>query len=247
MAKLILSLENTFLSEYLIDKERITIGRRPTNDIHIDNLAVSGEHAAILKIGNDFYVEDLGSTNGTLLNAKGIKKHLLQHADLIEFGKHQLKYIDEAVLSNAGMGGGETDLKKTVITRPSGMKAMEPESVHAPAASPAATQQMAASIDSLTSAAVSPAVNLTARIQVLNGSNSGRELLLNKALTTLGKIGVQVAVITKRPHGYYITHVEGKVFPIVNGSSTGVQAFALSDYDVIELAGVKMEFYLDKT
>jgi phosphatidylserine/phosphatidylglycerophosphate/cardiolipin synthase-like enzyme len=86
----------------------------------------------------------------------------------------------------------------------------------------------------------------TGRIQVLNGSSVGRELVLNKALTTLGKTGVQVAVITKRPHGYFITHVEGKVFPIVNGNSTGAQAFELSDHDVIELAGVKMEFYLDK-
>ncbi|MES2182447.1 MAG: FHA domain-containing protein, partial [Pseudomonadota bacterium] len=55
----------------------------------------------------------------------------------------------------------------------------------------------------------------------------------------------QVAVITKRPSGYFITHVEGQVQPIVNGSSIGAQAFALSDHDVIELAGVKMEFYLN--
>jgi hypothetical protein len=81
---------------------------------------------------------------------------------------------------------------------------------------------------------------------VLNGSSSGRELILNKALTTLGKPGVQVAVITKRPNGYFITHVEGGTFPIVNGTSTGAQAFALKDHDVIELAGVKMEFYLGK-
>jgi len=69
--------------------------------------------------------------------------------------------------------------------------------------------------------------------------------VLNKALTTLGKVGVQVAVITKRANGYFITHVEGKTYPLVNEVSTGAQAFGLSDHDVIEIAGVKMEFYLD--
>jgi len=82
------------------------------------------------------------------------------------------------------------------------------------------------------------------KIQVLSGSSSGRELVLSKALTTLGKPGVQVAVITKRNNGYYITHVEGKTHPVVNGNSTGAQAHLLADHDVIELAGVKMEFYL---
>ena len=83
-------------------------------------------------------------------------------------------------------------------------------------------------------------------IQVLNGPSAGKELILNKALTTLGKPGVQVAVITKRPQGYFITHVEGQSFPLVNGESVGAQAHALSDHDVLELAGVKMEFYLSK-
>ncbi|HSI44381.1 MAG TPA: FHA domain-containing protein [Methylotenera sp.] len=272
MAKLILSLDNALLSEYQLDKERMTIGRRPTNDIHIDNLAVSGEHAAIVQMGNDFYIEDLESTNGTLVNEKPVKKHLLQHADVIEFGKYQLKYINEASLANIGMGGGE-DFEKTMIIRPSAMKAVEPAK-HTPAPAPAMhvptmspnpvaakpAPAPAASIPPIPTATPTPTPSpaktaaapasangeITGRIQVLNGSSSGRELILNKALTTLGKPGVQVAVITKRPNGYFITHVEGQTFPIVNGTSTGAQAFALSDHDVIELAGVKMEFYLSK-
>jgi len=75
MAKLIFSLDGAFLGDILLDKERMTIGRRPTNDIHIDNLAVSGEHAAISTIGNDSFLEDLGSTNGTLINGKTVTKH----------------------------------------------------------------------------------------------------------------------------------------------------------------------------
>ena len=256
MAKLILSLENTLLNECELDKERITIGRRPNNDIHIDNLAVSGLHAAVVKMGNDFYVEDQGSTNGTQVNAKAVKSHLLQHGDLIEFGKYQIKYINDAVAGNGADG-----FEKTIMISPNTMRAMQYTQSDAPV-----SRDNLAYGDPVISSPIesAPEEKLTpipekaplhtesvstlaiARIQVLNGTSSGRELLLNKTLTTLGKPGVQVAVITKRPNGYFITHVEGQVFPNVNSASIGAQAFALSDHDVIELAGVKMEFYLNK-
>jgi hypothetical protein len=255
MAKLIFSLENTILNEYQLDKERITIGRRPTNDIQIDNLAVSGEHAAILRMGNEFYIEDQSSTNGTQVNNKIVKSHLLHPGDLIEFGKYQLKYVNEAILGSAGMDGGGTDFEKTMMIRPAEMKAMVQAPLQTASPTPATppvspmpitpSEHQEATVE--TSSITANALMVVGRIQVLNGSSVGRELVLNKALTTLGKTGVQVAVITRRPNGYFITHVEGKVFPIVNGASTGAQAFALSDHDVIELAGVKMEFYLDKS
>ena len=81
---------------------------------------------------------------------------------------------------------------------------------------------------------------------VSGGPGVGKELELTKNLTTLGKPGVQVAVITRRPQGYFITHVEGTVFPVVNGKTLDSQAHALNDHDVIELAGVKMEFFVKK-
>jgi predicted component of type VI protein secretion system len=284
MAKLILSLDHALLNEYPLDQERLTIGRRPTNDVQIDNLAVSGEHAAVVKLGNDFYIEDLNSTNGTLVNATPIKKHLLQHEDLIEFGKYQIRYINEKAANNAL---SDADFEKTMIIRPSAMRNVEQATPAAPLGmpiAPAASPEPAMSPVKKVSAALDDASDLSAiapetdpapavatppptsaatprpeapvsavssteavgKIQVLNGSSAGRELVLNKALTTLGKPGVQVAVITKRPNGYFITHVEGKVFPIVNGATAGAQAFALKDHDVIELAGVKMEFYLSR-
>ena len=114
-------IDNAILSEYTLNKERTSIGRRPTNDIHIDNLAVSGEHAVIVKMGKDYYVEDVGSTNGTTVNGEEIQKHLLQHADLIELGKHQLKFINEEVLSHLGTEQSEAaGFEKTVMMRPSG-------------------------------------------------------------------------------------------------------------------------------
>jgi len=80
-------------------------------------------------------------------------------------------------------------------------------------------------------------------LQLLSGPNAGKELELTKPLTTLGKPGVQVAVITRRPQGFFITHVEGASFPVVNGKPLDAQAHSLNDHDVIELAGVKMEFF----
>ena len=244
MVKLILSLENALLSEHPLDKDRMTIGRRPTNDIQIDNLAISGEHAVIVQMGNDYFIEDLDSTNGTLVNNKAIKKHLLQHGDLVEFGKYQLKYVSEAVLNHLGMGS-EADFEKTMIIHPSMIENMA--APVAMSANPAALKRPSSVEVPKSATASTNTSESVGKIQVLNGSSSGRELVLNKALTTLGKPGVQVAVITKRPNGYFITHVEGQVHPMVNGSSTGAQAFALSDHDIIELAGVKMEFYLVKT
>ena len=95
MAKLILSMDGLILKEYALTKERTTIGRKPHNDIQIDNLAVSGEHAVVVSILNDSFLEDLGSTNGTLVNGQQVKKHFLQNNDVIELGKYKLKYLHE--------------------------------------------------------------------------------------------------------------------------------------------------------
>jgi pSer/pThr/pTyr-binding forkhead associated (FHA) protein len=242
MAKLIFSLDGAFLGEYPLDKDRMSIGRRPSNDIHIDNLAVSGEHATIVTIGNDSFLEDLGSTNGTLVNGKPIKKHVLQHGDLVEFGKYQLKYVNEAGIAKPV--APQEDFEKTMIIRPSAMKAAaeEAQKMQSTVSQPAVVTTAPPPVAPQPAAPAS--TEPVGRIQVLTGPSTGKELVLNKALTTLGKPGVQVAVITKRPQGYFITHVEGQQHPVVNGQSVGAQAHGLNDHDVIELAGVKMEFYL---
>src|SRR4030067_1611940 len=104
MAKLILSMDGLILKEYPLAKEHTTIGAKPHNDIQIDNLAVSGEHAVVVSILNDSFLEDLGSTNGTLVNGQQIKKHFLQNNDVIELGKTQLRYLHEPTVQ--GKGGG---------------------------------------------------------------------------------------------------------------------------------------------
>lgn len=225
MPKLILSLDDTFLGEYPLDKKHLTIGRRPTNDIHIDNLAVSGEHARIIHTDGSAVFEDLDSTNGSTLNGRPATRQRLQHGDVIGIGRYQLTFVDEAALG-VGARLAPTDFEHTLLMQP-----------------PAATQPLPADA---AAEAPPPATAATpaACVQVLNGPAKGKELQLTKTLTTLGKPGEQVAVISRRPHGYYITHVEGASHPLVNGSAIGVQAHPLNDHDVIELAGVKMAFYL---
>ncbi|MEJ1959064.1 MAG: FHA domain-containing protein [Nitrosomonadales bacterium] len=101
------------LQEYLLNKERMTIGRKPHNDVVIDNLAVSGEHAAIVTILNDSFLEDLNSTNGVAVNGATIKKHFLQANDVIEIGKYKLKYINE----QQGQQAPQEDFERTMVLR----------------------------------------------------------------------------------------------------------------------------------
>ena len=279
MAKLILSMDGLVLKEIPLTKERTTIGRKPHNDIQIDNLAVSGEHAVIVTILNDSFLEDLGSTNGTVVNGNAIKKHFLQNNDIIELGKYKLKFVGEAAPAAAGAPAAEkADFEKTMVLRPSQMKAAAEQAKAMAAAAgggaagaqAAAVAQRAAAVqaagqtatasgvadkDAAKAAPAAAPASATATspakpaqpmgaIQLLSGANAGKELELNKPLTTLGKPGVQVAVLTRRPQGYFITHVEGSSRPAVNGQQIGAAPHALKDHDVIELAGVKMEFFI---
>jgi pSer/pThr/pTyr-binding forkhead associated (FHA) protein len=255
MAKLILSMDGLVLKEIPLAKERTTIGRKPHNDIQIDNLAVSGEHAVIVTILNDSFLEDLGSTNGTVVNGNPIKKHFLQNNDVVELGKYKLKFVGEA--SGAAAGGDKADFEKTMVLRPASARQTGGEALRSTpgpqraAAMPHSAAAVAGIADATKTvppapqpAAPRPAGQPLGAIQLLSGANAGKELELTKPLTTLGKPGVQVAVLTRRPQGYFITHVEGAARPNVNGQQIGPAPHALKDHDVIELAGVKMEFFL---
>ena len=228
MAKLILSMDGLVLKEILLDKERLTVGRKPHNDIQIDNLAISGDHAVVVTILADSFLEDLNSTNGTLVNGQPVKKHFLRNNDVIEMGKYKLKYMSDELAVHAG-------------------NAESHPVVRSGAAKPATELQLASvesGIRSNVGTTSRPTAVPPAAIQLLNGPNAGKELALQKTLTTLGKPGTQVAVIARRPHGYFITHVEGTSYPVVNGQQLDAQAHPLGDHDVIEIAGIKMEFFL---
>lgn len=209
MGKLVVSLDNVVIKEVQITKDRTTLGRRPYNDIVIDNLAVSGEHAVLLAVGSDVFIEDLNSTNGTYINGKAIKKQLLSHNDTVEIGKYRLKFLTEEV----------PDYEKTMVLRPGAFA--NPQHVM-----PAA-----------------PSMSLLpASIKVLNGGAAGREVLLTKVVTTVGKPGMQVASISKRPNGYVLSHVEGAGRPSINGLELSDDVKPLKNGDIIELAGTQMQF-----
>jgi pSer/pThr/pTyr-binding forkhead associated (FHA) protein len=291
MARLILSLDNQVLAEYNMTKERYTVGRLPDNDVRIDNPAVSGHHSLIINILNDSFLEDLNSTNGTYVNGKLIKKHALQHGDVITIGHHQLRFSDQQVSepdqdefektmvipagqqNSAQLAAAEaaadaaaaaeseveteveteetsgTDASANVKLDAEEAAALEDNAPPAPqyervaeVREPRAHTETTAGVDPK---AVPNALPM-AKLQVLSGTFAGRELELTKALTTLGRPGVQVAAITRRAEGYYIVHVESAKeddFPLVNGQPIGAQARKLTDNDVVQLAGVKMGFF----
>ncbi|MCB1912837.1 MAG: FHA domain-containing protein [Zoogloeaceae bacterium] len=249
MPKLILSMDGLVLKEIVLNKERISIGRKAHNDIQIDNLAISGSHAVITTILDDAFLEDQNSTNGTYVNGQPVKKHALQNNDVVELGKYRIKYVKDSsapalnpseFVDTASLKPLEIPSDRVVAHTP---EVADSTDQHIDAtATQVVPHGMDADVQPTRSAAPEFATQ-TGVIQVLSGSNAGRELVLTKSLTTLGKPGQQVAVITRRPHGYFITHVEGSSFPLVNGKALDAQARLLNEQDVIEIAGVKMSFF----
>ena len=214
MNKLVISLDGVVVREATISKEKTTLGRRPYNDLVIDNLAVSGEHAMFHLLGSEVYIEDLKSTNGTYVNGAAIKRHRLAHDDVIEVGKYKIKFLVEGQAPAPQEPEDDKDWAGFVTVPGSDLGLFS-------APTPLQTQ---------------------ASIRVLNGAAAGREVQLTKDRTTLGKPGVQVASITKRPNGYALAHVEGAQRPSINGVALVGESVPLRNGDVIELAGTQMQF-----
>ncbi|WP_298212194.1 FHA domain-containing protein [Acidovorax sp.] len=215
MPRMIVSIDGVVIKEMQLTKERTTLGRRPYNDIVIDNLAVSGEHAVIHMAGHEVEIEDLGSTNGTYVNAKAVKRQDLRNGDTIEVGKYKIRFLQDADGQN---------FEKTMIFKPGMVPPMG-----------AATARPAAS--------TAPApIPVSAVIRVMSGAAAGREVSLQKVVTTIGKPGVAVASITKRHQGFVLAHVEGPDMPLLNGASIGAAPVPLKNGDRLELAGTEMQF-----
>jgi pSer/pThr/pTyr-binding forkhead associated (FHA) protein len=212
---MIVSIDSVVIKEVELTKERTTLGRRPYNDIVIDNLAVSGEHAVIHMTEDDVEIEDLGSTNGTYVNAKAIKRQELRNGDIIEVGKYKIRFLHEAEGEN---------FEKTMIFKPG----MVPPLAVAPRPAAASTPPAA--------------MQRSAVIRVMSGAAAGREVALQKVVTTIGKPGVAVASITKRHQGHVLAHVEGPDMPLVNGAPLGDVPMPLKHGDSITLAGTEMQF-----
>lgn len=201
MGKIVLISDNAVIAEYPLDKESLTIGRVPDNDIQIESMAVSAHHAKIVTVASDSFLEDLGSTNGTYVNGKKIRKHALDNGDLITIGTHLLRY---------DVNQGESSSSE-----------------------PSATAQTDEPF---------------ARLRIISGRNTGRELPLTKKMTTLGEAGEHVAAILQRQDGLHFIHIDGgesNQQSMLNGKPVETRV-VLHDRDVIEVAGVRMELVMNR-
>ncbi|MDQ6994818.1 MAG: FHA domain-containing protein [Mariprofundaceae bacterium] len=235
--KLVLRFKGTIIEEYPLKNEETTIGRKPNNTIEIDNLAVSSLHARVLQIGNKTILEDMGSTNGTLVNNKPVRKHVLQHGDIIGIGKHTLAFVDVNAkkIPNEAVEEIEDDMDKTMIISAKDREAML-------SGGQKASDQMP-----------------LAAVQIITGIQVGKSFDLNASITSIGKgdickikvkgltVGKQAAIITRRPNGYHIAYLEGFSKVKVNGTTIGSEPITLKDGAIIELADMKMEFFLKES
>ena len=223
MPKMIVSIDEVVIKEVQLTKDKTTLGRRPYNDIVIDNLAVSGEHAVLQMTAGEVFLEDLNSTNGSYLNGKAVKKQQLQNGDTIEIGKYKIKFVADPAGNN---------FDKTMVIKARPAAPYQPPSA---GGTPSGFSTVTGS-DSLEMS------TLQASIKVLSGAASGREVPLTKVVTTIGKPGVAVAAITRRKQGFVVHHVEGAGNPMLNGAPISEAPMPLKNGDVIELAGTQMQF-----
>lgn len=243
MSKLLVYLGEKLIGEHQLDHERTMIGRKPNNDLQLLHNAVSGNHALIVTIRSDSFLEDLNSSNGTKVNGKSIKKCLLRDGDEIKIAKHILKYVFEPLeILPEGDGSPRSDklrhLEKLIQSADDTLATHEDLQLQ--------TRSYTSTLAQGNSPRISSGDLPVAALQILSGVGSGKEMDLNQTLTTLGKPGIQVAVITRHPEGYTLTHQEGVKKPLLNGVAVSGQPYVLQNHDIIEIAGVKMEFYLKR-
>lgn len=227
MAKLVVTSPDGKTTEVALDKERVTIGRHPDNNIPLPDTAISGKHAVVITIGGSSFLEDLNSTNGTFVAGSKVKKHPLSSGDIITLGRCKISY--------QGDDAGQDEFERTMVIGASQMAALKvppPPDIDKPMAP--ATPEMK---------------DMVGLLQVQDGPFKGRELKLTRALNNIGR-PPEVAAVTKRHDGYYISHI-GDIGPgvkrvLVNGTPVNVQPQKLAMNDVVELMGTKMRFQLVK-
>jgi pSer/pThr/pTyr-binding forkhead associated (FHA) protein len=232
MAKIIIKFNNDVVDHVDLRQGDMKIGRKPGCEIQIDNLSVSGEHANIFTVGEDSFIQDLGSTNGTFINNKKISKHHLKNGDTVVIGKHSLIYLTESTRASRA----PDEFAKTVIISPS--RTVEPK----PAAAAPASERAAITLETKPKEAPAMAERLGA-IFVLSGVNSGKRIDLTKKITNLGSAGKRAGAITQTSDGFMLAPGADEV-PKLNGRPIPHEGSKLKNGDVIEVAGTRLQFYL---
>lgn len=232
MAKLVVSFKGAVEGHYFLDKTRFTIGRIPDNDIFLNDPSVSSLHAVIITMSNDHVLEDVGSTNGISVNGKKIAKYILQNNDVVELSGYQLRYVNQRATS-------DMDFDKTMIST---VALMEAQGLQTSETIP---------VKPLLATAVPSARSVKTNFPLggvidMKMPHLGQKTLISASLKTFGQPGKQMVMISRRPHGYYVTHVEGKRLPRVNGKPIGIHPCLLKESDLIESGEVKLQFFMHR-
>lgn len=246
MSKLILQGEHGPVREFALDRERITIGRKAHSDIHLDDSAVSGNHAVIITLGSDSFLEDLDSTNGTKVNQNTVHRCVLQDGDDIRIAHYAFTFISE-VLEPSAPGKTIAATPRTDIIPPPHAAALDEATI-----TPDPTR-----LNSITPLGISTRGNTfdagegtqsgsgkLGVLKIISGPGAGQTLDLTRPVTTLGKPGIQVGAISLRDGQYYLGLVEGTELPLINGSEITTLPYQLRARDIISIAGIPLEFSL---
>lgn len=222
--KVILKINESILKEVEITQPEFTIGRRPDNDLVIDHAAVSGRHAKIVKVQSVFFLEDLGSTNGTFVNDRRIERKQLLDTDVVTIGKHRLIFRDEV---NKGRPSAQQKFngfdKTTVMT---GQKLRESRAAH-----------KVGVVQIISGRTDRKEYKLTKRLTIIGSQNQA-------TIRLTGYFAPKIAaMIGRRGAGYFISTSEDVKTIHVNNKAVKGQA-DLKDGDLLEVKGVKMYFYL---
>lgn len=238
MPTLVISIDGAVIKEVQLTKERTTLGRRPYNDIVIENLAVSGEHAVLTISGGKVSIEDLRSTNGTYVNGRAIQKQGLLNGDLLDIGRYKIRFLD-TVIADTNTPAAQGSKKALAHI------SEEADSGYAKVASPSGFGEIS-SFSSTIQGSLAALPERHAVIRMLTGSLAGREIPLFKVVTTLGKPGVAIASITQKPHGFVLTQLEGASEDLkLNGQVVGPLSVPLLNGDTVDLAGSTMRFVVE--
>ncbi len=257
VGKLVLSAANRVLREVLIDRRRLTIGRRPYNDLLLDDLTVSGEHAIVHTMAGESIIHDLKSRNGTLINGAPVMQQQLADGDCVDIGIYRLVYKLERVASNGKSAGFRPASLPSTQSLPTNLTGAR-TSAWVPSGAgqgrypgqgrpitPVTPPGAAKSPNPAIAASLPPEDVRPASLRFLGGHDAGRQMMLERPIVSIRNGNGQVAVVARRLNGYFLTHVEGLAYPLVNGESIGLGAHVLRDNDLIELAGTIIQFSLE--
>ena len=247
--------------EIKLDRQRITIGRRPDNDVCLPYPAVSGEHAVIVTILDDSFLEDLGSTNGTLVNGAAVAKYFLRDRDEIDVGRHVLVYLaDDAAIAERPLARGAEEgaprpKRRAELVPPSAPVSVAEDQdadIAAAGSDGEATQEFprpssATSGSEATAPPVPPPrppyrfTEGEPALKVMSGPKAGRIVALVKDETLIGRTGVQVVALRRVEDEVLLVPVEGATPPTVNGARVMPEGLSLALGDILEVAGSKLE------